>query len=388
MFNADTCKRCGACITGCPFIDMPVAQAKEEIARFVESRQSPLIMKNCAGCGYCNIICPTKSNPADLRKEVRAARVAQIGVGCMAIMREDVPENIMTVGLKHNREEKEEALKIYMNPPKSEAAFYIGCALSYIYTDLTKTKLLDGLPVLGGMKFCCGGYPNAFGEKEAAIRGKELLAAFHDLDLKKLITFCPECDNMLKKVYPELIPEFDLEIQSITEYLLEKHHAGEIEFSHRLNKKITMHDSCAWRSLNSELYEAPRKLLTLLGAQVVEMKHNRKKSWCCGTPLAAVNPAAADRMAQKRVAEAVAAGAEAIAVSCNGCLSLTKKAAESNLDVFHITELIQMAIGEEPPHRIKEEMDQMVKNFIQTVAANPELLNKKYRIENGKLMEC
>jgi hypothetical protein len=62
--------------------------------------------------------------------------------------------------------------------------------------------------------------------------------------------------------------------------------------------------------------------------------------------------------------------------------------AEYHLDVFNITELIQMAIGENPSHRISEEMNQVVKNFIQTVSANPELLKKKYRLENGKLAEC
>ncbi|MBN1380594.1 MAG: (Fe-S)-binding protein [Deltaproteobacteria bacterium] len=389
MFHADTCKLCGACIKGCPFIIISTAEAKEEIAKFVKTRDSSLVMKNCAGCGYCNTICPTRSNPADLRKEIRAARIAQAGAGCMALMREDVPENIMTVGLRHRCEEKEEALKKYMNPPKSKAAFYIGCALSYIYTDLNKTKLLDGLPVLGGMKYCCGGYiRNTFGEQEAKFRGEELLKAFRGLGLKKLITFCPECDYMLKKVYPELVVGFDLEIQSIAEYLLEKFPSGEIEFPHRLDMKITLHDSCAWRALNEEIYEAPRKLLELLGAQVVEMKHNRRKSWCCGTPLTAVNPKAAEKAAEKRVAEAMATGAQAIAISCNGCFALNRKASEKNLDVFNITELFQMALGERPPHRISEEMNHMVKNFMQTITANPYLLTKKYRIKNGQLTEC
>jgi len=307
----------------------------------------------------------------------------------MSLIREDVPENIMIVGLKHNRAEKEQALQVYMNPPKSDTAFYIGCALSYIYTDLTKTKILDELPVLGGMKYCCGGYlQNKFGDEEAKIWGEQLYQALRDLGLKKLITFCPECMHMLKEVYPELVPGFDLEIQSIAEYLLEKNQQGEIAFPHRLNKRITIHDSCAFRSMQSDIYEAPRKLIELLGAQVVEMKHNRKKSWCCGAPLSVVNPIAAGRIAEKRVAEAVAAGAEAIAVSCSGCFALNKKATESHLDVFNIIELVQIAIGENPPHRIQEEMNQITNNFIQTVSDNPDLLNMRYKIEKGVLKKC
>ncbi|MBN1653061.1 MAG: (Fe-S)-binding protein [Deltaproteobacteria bacterium] len=367
---------------------MTASQAKEEIVQFVRSRRSDAVMKNCAGCGYCNTICPTQSGPADLRREIRLTRIAQTGASCLSLMREDVPENIMTVGLKHNREEKETALKIYMNPPQSEAAFYLGCAISYIYTDLTKTKLLDELPVLGGMKYCCGGYiRNMFGDEEAKIWGQRLFQAFRDLGLKKLIAFCPECMQMLKKVYPELVPGFDLEVQSIAEYLLEKKRMGKIAFSHPLNKRITLQDSCAFRSMPGDVYETPRKLLELLGARVVEMKHNRRKSWCCGVPLAVVNPAAADRIAEKRVAEAVAAGAEAIAVSCSGCFALTKKASQSHLEVFNLFELVQIAIGENPPHRIKEEMSQMANNFIQAISADPDLLKKRYRIEKGELKE-
>ena len=38
--------------------------------------------------------------------------------------------------------------------------------------------------------------------------------------------------------------------------------------------------------LEPEIYEKPRRLLEKMGAEVVEMKHNRKReSMCCGSPL-------------------------------------------------------------------------------------------------------
>ena len=389
MFNPETCKRCGACVTACPFTDISVAQAKEEIVRLVDTRDSSVIMSACAGCGYCNEICPTHSNPADLRKEIRLARVAAAGAGCMSMMTDDVPENIMKVALKHNTEVKQENLKKLTHPSKSNTVFYVGCSSSYIYSDLLDTSLLDDHPMMGGMKYCCGGYIHSlFGEKEATLRGEKLLAQFNEIGIKQLITFCPECDNMVKKVYPDLVKGFDINVKSITEYILEKHENGEIEFTHPLNKKITFHDSCAWRAIDDKIYDAPRRLLECMGAEVVEMKHNRKRSLCCGAPLQAGNPKSAAMATKKRVAEAVDTGADAIAVSCNGCFALAGEAAKQNLEVYNITELIQMAIGETPPHRVKEEMKQMVNNFIATVSASPELLQKKYKIENGKLKEC
>jgi len=389
MFNQSTCKLCGDCISKCPSMEMPVSQAKEEIIKLVESRHSSEILKNCAGCGYCNVICPTQSNPTDLRKSIRQNKIRDSGTNCMWILREDVPDNIMTIALKHNKEEKEKTLEKFSNPPKSDELFFIGCSFSYIYTDLIKTNLLKDLPIAGGLKFCCGAQVyNSFGIEEAKIRGKQLLEQLNEIEAKKLITFCPECDYMLRSVYPNLVKGYQIKAQNIAEYFLAKHQVGELKFKIKLDKKIAYHDSCAWRKLDTDVYEAPRQLLQAMGADLVEMKHNRKKSMCCGTPLLGSNPVTADKIASKRIAEAVEVGAEAIAVSCNGCLSLSKKAAEHSIDVFNITELAQLCIGEEPLHKNIEAMDHLLGNMIETFTAKPDLMKTKFRIENGELIKC
>ncbi|MCP4757241.1 MAG: hypothetical protein GY866_40780 [Proteobacteria bacterium] len=71
-----------------------------------------------------------------------------------------------------------------------------------------------------------------------------------------------------------------------------------IEFTHKIDRKITFHDSCAWRKLDEEVYDGPRQLLEIMGADLVEMEHNRNKSLCCGAPLAARNPQLADEFAE------------------------------------------------------------------------------------------
>ena len=59
-------------------------------------------------------------------------------------------------------------LKKYSDPPKSSDMFYAGCALPHLFPELAKTSLLEIYPIVGGMKYCCGGYVlDSFGEEEA-----------------------------------------------------------------------------------------------------------------------------------------------------------------------------------------------------------------------------
>ncbi len=124
-------------------------------------------------------------------------------------------------------------------------------------------------------------------------------------------------------------------------------------------------------------------LLELMGATVVEMKHNRRGSLCCGLPLLSKNPHSAARLADMRIAEAKEAGADCIAVACTGCFSLAEKALSHGLELYHITELAQIAFGEKPPHRIIEVMRRLVDDVMKSAVDNPDLINGRYLIRNG-----
>jgi Fe-S oxidoreductase len=386
MFNEETCERCGICLSECPFLQLPIEKAKEEISKMIETKTSEII-RNCAGCSYCNTICPTQSNPAELRKEIKWRKNRKEGVGSLTLISEEVPLNLMSIGLDVESDEKKNNLKIYTNPPKNKSMFYIGCSLSYIYTDLVKTKLLESLPLVGGMKYCCGGYVySLFGEEEAKIKGEQLLKAFNELGVEKLVSFCPGCDIMIRGVYPKIIEEYNIESQSIIEYLIEKYHKGELEFTTKIDQRITFHDPCPWRGLNRKIYESPRELLEIMGAEVVEMKHNREKSLCCGAPVSFRNRELAERISNKRVSEAQEAGADAIAFICTGCVfALSKNAAEKNIEVYYITELAQMALGEKPRHRIVEVTNHAIELMAKKVGQNLGLIKDKYTITNGKI---
>ncbi|MHA2393124.1 MAG: (Fe-S)-binding protein [Promethearchaeota archaeon] len=385
-FNDQTCERCGTCLEQCPFMQLPIETAKKEISKLIETRSLREIIKNCAGCSYCNLLCPTGSNPHELITEIRRRYYGERGIRCTALITEEIPHNLMAIGLEIDTEDKKSDLIRYENPSKSDKMFYIGCGIPYLFPEIAKTKLFEKLPIIGGMKYCCGGYVRSFGEDEARIKGLELFKKFKELEVKKLITFCPGCDTMIKGVYPSLVDGFNIEGQTIIDYFIEKYHEGEFTIKNKIPQRITFQDPCPWRRLDKKIYEGPREFLEIIGAEVVEMKHNKESSLCCGSPLTISNRSLATTIAKTRIAEAELVNAEVISHICTGCYSaLSNHATEKNIKSYYITELAQLATGERPTLNILENMKKLQKQIIQTISKNPNVISERYIIKDGKI---
>ena len=387
LFNEQTCQRCGTCLEKCPFMHLPVESAKKEITKMIETRSSRKILKSCASCSYCNVICPTGSNPYDLIREIRLKNYQENGVRCTSIIMEDMPHNLMDIGLEIDKQEKKRDLLIYEQPLKSKMMYYVGCAFPYCFPDLAKTSLLSDLPLLGGMKYCCGGFVHScFGTDESRIYGLQLNDKFKNLGVEKLITFCPGCDAMIRGVYPSIMDNFAVEGQTIIDYLIERYHKSELDIKNKIHKRITFQDPCPWRNLDEKIYNGPREFLEIIGAEVVEMKHNKEHSLCCGAPLSIGNPSLAANIAKERVSEAGEVSAEIITHICTGCLTtLSKHATEKNIESYYITELAQIAIGETPSRKILENAKRLQQQVINTISKNPNILKDRYIIKNGKI---
>lgn len=354
----------------------------------IETKSSRIILKKCGFCSYCNEICPTESEPFALIKEIQTKNILKKGVISLALITEEISNNLMTIGLEIDTEKKQQDLKKYLNPPKSEAMFYLGCGIPYAFPDIAKTKLLEDLPSVGGIKYCCGNYLRVFGEEEERIKGLDLFEKFKNLGVKKLITFCPECELMLKGVYPSIIEGYDIVGQNIIEYFIEKYHQGELKIKYKINKRITFQDPCPWRNLNKKVYQGPRDFLEILGAEVVEMKHNKEKSLCCGAPFMLTNRniSLGNEMAKRRVSEAEEVNADIISHICTGCLyTLSKHASDKNIESYYVTELAQMAIGEKAAHNIVKASEQIKKSIFNKIKENPHLLAERYVIKNGEI---
>ena len=344
---------------------------------------------NCAGCKYCDVICPTKSNPSELINKMRLKKIGESGLPSLAMRDEENPHNVISLSLELNREVKKKDMEKYLNPPKSETMFYLGCALPAFYPDLAKTKLLDEFPIMGGLKYCCKGMVyKMFGENEAKIIGKDLLKSFKNLGIKELITFCPDCEVMFKHDYPSIVEDWDIGCRNIIEYFLEKYHKGELKIKNKVNLRVAFQDSCQWRNLDRDVYKAPREFLEIIGCTVVEMKHSKEESLCCGSPVERTNKPLARKIGEQKIAEAKEVQADALAFLCPGCIyTLGKFASEKNIDSYYITQLAQMAISEKVVPNAPELTHQIKGHLIKKIKENPRIVQDRYTVKNGKIQQ-
>jgi Fe-S oxidoreductase len=117
-------------------------------------------------------------------------------------------------------------------------------------------------------------------------------------------------------------------------------------------KRITYHDSCYMGRVNG-VYEAPRAVLEALDGDLVEMKRSRQNGLCCGaggSQMWKEDEPGDKRINLERAEEALATGAEIIAMNCPFCLTMLTdgvkaKDKQEEVMVYDLSELIvkQMA---------------------------------------------
>jgi Fe-S oxidoreductase len=212
-----------------------------------------------------------------------------------------------------------------------EILFWVGCAGSFDQRAQKVTrafvKILNHLnikfAVLGTEESCTGDPAkragNEFVYQMLALQNIEVL---NNYKVKKIVTTCPHCFNILKNEYPFLGGNYEVIHHST--FLQQLIDAGKIKLTDAQSfkgKKITYHDSCYLGRAN-EIYEAPRKVLELLDAELVEMKRCRTKGLCCGAgggQMFKEDEHGNKRINIERTEEAIETGASIVAAACPFC---------------------------------------------------------------------
>ncbi len=241
-----------------------------------------------------------------------------------------------------------------------EVLFWVGCAGSFddrykrVTVAFTKILLEAGInfAILGPEESCTGDAArragNEFLFQMQAISNIQVLNAY---EIKRIVTACPHCFNTIKNEYPELGGSY--EVMHHSQYLQELINQGKVKIEGGgtfKGKKITFHDSCYLGRANG-IYEAPRDVLAVLDADLLEMKRCKTTGLCCGAGGAQMFKEAEKGNKEiniERTEEALETGAEVIATSCPFCMTMISdgvknKEKENMVKVYDIAELIQSA---------------------------------------------
>ena len=86
---------------------------------------------------------------------------------------------------------------------------------------------------------------------------------------------------------------------------------------------MTFHDPCYLGRYNDTV-EPPREVLVRLGVKTVEMEQSRKNGFCCGAGGGRIflEETIGKRVNVERTEQALATGAETVAVGCPFCMTM------------------------------------------------------------------
>lgn len=247
------------------------------------------------------------------------------------------------------------------NNKTPDVLFWIGCAGSFDQRAQKITRafvtILDKVginyAILGKEEMCTGDPArragNEFLFQMMAYQNIQTLTNYH---IKKIITTCPHCFNIFKNEYPALGGNFEVMHHAV--FLQQLIDEGKItlkEGGAYKGKKITYHDSCYLGRANN-IYEAPRKVLEALDAELVEMKRCKSNGFCCGAGGAQMfkeEEKGDIRVNIDRSNEAIGTGASIIASACPYCNTMltdgVKNAENENVAVVDIAELVAASLA-------------------------------------------
>ena len=246
---------------------------------------------------------------------------------------------------------------LFANGQSPDILFWVGCSGSFDQRAQKITRafvtILDKLGInyaILGKEEMCTGDPvrragNEFMFQMMAYQNIQLL---NNYGIKKIVTACPHCFNIIKNESPVL--GGDYEVIHHTVFLQQLIDEGKIKMKEGgsfKGKKITYHDSCYLGRANN-IYEAPRKVLEALDAELIEMKRCRSKGLCCGAGGAQMvkeEEKGTVRVNIERSHEAIDTGAGIVAAACPFCntmltdgVKLAEK--EETVQVLDIAELV------------------------------------------------
>ena len=241
-----------------------------------------------------------------------------------------------------------------------EILFWVGCSGSFDDRAKKITKSIVKIlhhcnvkyAVLGAEESCSGDPAKRAGNEFLfQMQAMQNIMVLNGYEIKRIVTGCPHCFNILKNEYPELGGNYDVvhHTQLINE-LIKDGRLTITDGQSFTGKRITFHDPC-YLGRGNDVYEAPRKVLQQLDAELVEMKRCKQRGLCCGAGGAQMfkeSEPGNKEINVERTEDAIEVQPKVIATGCPFCNTMMTDGVknfnkEGEIEVKDIAELIAEA---------------------------------------------
>ena len=262
---------------------------------------------------------------------------------------------------------------------KSEVLYFGGCScVKHLGNFELYKKILSKLGISFSVteeQICCGIHAFEAGyESEARRLARRNFEIFKENNIKRIITSSPECYKTFLKEYPDFLPEWNLEVDNFWELILDRLERKPRLIKNKAMEIVTLHDSC-YLGRYCKVYDAPRKILQLIGYEIQEMDNSKQDSFCCGScgGLPISNHDLADKIARERILQAKRIGVKKMIItSLENYDLLRKNTVDSGIEVVELSDALARALGIK-----KSEIEEEV------VVGEEKVLLEVDRIENG-----
>ncbi|WP_144708040.1 (Fe-S)-binding protein [Dermacoccus nishinomiyaensis] len=310
-----SCTTCGACVEQCP-VDI------EHVDHIVDMRRYQTLIESAFPTELAGLFknLENKSNPWGMSARARLEWA------------KGLPFDVKVIGSDVESADEVEWL------------FWVGCAGAYEDRAKKTTRAVAELLHTAGVDFAVLGDGESCTGDPARRAGNEILfqmlagqnvATLNEAKAKKIVVTCAHCFNTIKNEYPQVGGEYEVvhHTQLLNRLVREKKLtpvAAPEEFTQQpkdksgaasTGKSVTYHDPC-YLGRHNQVYAPPRELIASLpGVEYKEMERSGEKSFCCGAGGARMwmEEKLGERINLNRTKEAVATGADRIAIGCPFC---------------------------------------------------------------------
>lgn len=335
------CLQCGTCSGICPFGHIMTFPPGKMITALRADMFERVLKADtvwlCISCYACTALCPSKIPiTAGLMTH---AKEELLLAGKVPEELQDALTNTQRYGNPLGESPRKRADWVKALVPEVpimsqtrqpvDVLWFVGDYSSYHPRAISVSRALARIFQALGIKFgILGPEENSDGDSQrlAGERGLfEMLAekngrALGKYEFKEIVTADPHAYNALRNEYPALGVSHP--VSHYTEFLGKRLDQLKPLLKRELSLRATYHDPCYLGRVNG-VYDEPRALLTSIpGMELVEMSHNHKTSLCCGGGGGGMWldgfqwEKAHARTSEWRVREAVASGAQVLAVAC------------------------------------------------------------------------